>query len=231
MPNVELEIAGDPLSLPANDRAVAVRHRTVPAWLMSFALHTTMLVSLAAFYRSTIRGANVESTRAGGIVLVAADTETTEYLSEGENSDTSAPSETVAQSPPPLPDQTERPVELPGVAASTAEVSGIGDDLLEALPGVNTPTDGTHKGRDIGGKVTTDVFGVKGTGSRFIYVFDRSDSMDGYESRPPSGGYEYTVELGMYQVEGWKHPQRLILVVVDPPHQLMPPKIELKAGW
>ena len=31
--------------------------------------------------------------------------------------------------------------------------------------------------------------------------------------RPPSGGYEYTVELGMYQVEGWKHPQRLILGV------------------
>lgn len=184
MPNVELEIAGDPMSLPANDRAVAVRHRTVPAWLMSFALHTTMLVSLAALYRTTSRGADVESTRAGGIVLVAADSETTEYLSEGENSDSSAPSETVAQIPPPLPDQTQRPIELPGVAASTAEVSGIGDDLLEALPGVNTPTDGTHKGRDIGGKVTTDVFGVKWTGSRFIYVFDRSDSMDGYESRP-----------------------------------------------
>lgn len=35
--------------------------------------------------------------------------------------------------------------------------------------------------------------------------------------RPPSGGYEYTVELGMHQVDGWKHPQRLILVVVDQP--------------
>jgi hypothetical protein len=35
--------------------------------------------------------------------------------------------------------------------------------------------------------------------------------------RPPREGYQYTVELGMHQVEGWKHPQRLILVVVDQP--------------
>jgi hypothetical protein len=35
--------------------------------------------------------------------------------------------------------------------------------------------------------------------------------------RPPAGGYEYVVELGKYQAEGWRHAQRLILVVVDKP--------------
>jgi hypothetical protein len=35
-----------------------------------------------------------------------------------------------------------------------------------------------------GGKVKTQVFGVEGEGSRFIYIFDRSDSMNGYEERP-----------------------------------------------
>jgi len=35
--------------------------------------------------------------------------------------------------------------------------------------------------------------------------------------RPPSDGYEYTVELGSYQVDSWQHSQRLILVVVDKP--------------
>lgn len=35
--------------------------------------------------------------------------------------------------------------------------------------------------------------------------------------RPPAEGYEYHVELGMYQAESWKHAQRLILVVVDRP--------------
>src|SRR6056297_2133614 len=29
--------------------------------------------------------------------------------------------------------------------------------------------------------------------------------------RPPQGGYEYTVELGRYQVDSWKYAQRLIL--------------------
>jgi hypothetical protein len=35
--------------------------------------------------------------------------------------------------------------------------------------------------------------------------------------RPPAGGYEYVVELGKHQAEGWRHAQRLILVVVDKP--------------
>ena len=33
--------------------------------------------------------------------------------------------------------------------------------------------------------------------------------------RPPEGGYETLVELGPYQIDTWKHAQRLILVVVD----------------
>jgi len=35
--------------------------------------------------------------------------------------------------------------------------------------------------------------------------------------RPPTEGYEYVVELGLYQAEGWRHVQRLLLVVVDRP--------------
>jgi hypothetical protein len=35
--------------------------------------------------------------------------------------------------------------------------------------------------------------------------------------RPPAAGYETVIELGMHQVDGWRHPQRLLLVVVDQP--------------
>lgn len=35
--------------------------------------------------------------------------------------------------------------------------------------------------------------------------------------RPPKGGYEEVIELGMYQAEGWRHAQRVILVIVDRP--------------
>ncbi len=33
-------------------------------------------------------------------------------------------------------------------------------------------------------KVKTKVFGIEGEGRRFVYVFDRSDSMNGYSGRP-----------------------------------------------
>ena len=35
--------------------------------------------------------------------------------------------------------------------------------------------------------------------------------------RPPKEGYEFTVELGPYRAESWRHAQRLILVVIDAP--------------
>jgi hypothetical protein len=35
--------------------------------------------------------------------------------------------------------------------------------------------------------------------------------------RPPAEGYEYTVELGSYQAESWRHAQRVVLVIVDKP--------------
>jgi hypothetical protein len=38
--------------------------------------------------------------------------------------------------------------------------------------------------------------------------------------RPPCEGYEFTVELGDYQADAWRHAQRLILVVVDRPDPL-----------
>lgn len=55
--------------------------------------------------------------------------------------------------------------------------------------------------------------------------------------RPPSEGYEFTVELGSYQAESWRHPQRLVLVVVDRPDpktgqlNLLPDYFFLVVGW
>ena len=54
--------------------------------------------------------------------------------------------------------------------------------------------------------------------------------------RPPEGGYEYTVELGMYQAESWEHAQRLVLCVVDRPDangqlNLSPNYFFLIVGW
>jgi hypothetical protein len=55
--------------------------------------------------------------------------------------------------------------------------------------------------------------------------------------RPPKEGYEDVIELGLYQAESWKHPQRLLLVVADRPDpktgqlNLLPNYFFLVAGW
>ena len=55
--------------------------------------------------------------------------------------------------------------------------------------------------------------------------------------RPPKGGYEEVIELGQYQAESWRHPQRLLLVISDRPDpktgqlNLEPNSFFLVVGW
>jgi len=55
--------------------------------------------------------------------------------------------------------------------------------------------------------------------------------------RPPKGGYEEVIELGWHQPESWKHPQRLLLVIIDRPDpktgqlKLFPDYFFLVVGW
>lgn len=55
--------------------------------------------------------------------------------------------------------------------------------------------------------------------------------------RPPSEGYEYTVELGWHKAESWRHYQRLVLCVVDKPDpktgqlELFPHSFILVTSW
>lgn len=55
--------------------------------------------------------------------------------------------------------------------------------------------------------------------------------------RPPAEGYEYVVELGYHSAETWKHPQRVVLVVVDKPDpktgqlELFPHSFFLVTSW
>ena len=111
------------------------------------------------------------------------DSKTTEYLDEGDVEATDSASNS-QDSPPPVVTDSELPPDLPGLEAVNNPVSGAGESLVEMLPGADNLIDGPKTSGKIGGEVTTEVFGVKGTGSRFVYVFDRSKSMDGYDSRP-----------------------------------------------
>lgn len=171
-----------PLTAPPNSEASELPRRTLPAWLLSFLLHTCILVSLVFILSRFSGGASEIENRAGGIVLVNAVAATTEYLSEGDVTEPS-PEATQQQSPPPMPSD-DLPPDLAGLESSQAELTGVGQDFSEALSGADSLLDGMGSQRPIGGAVTTEVFGVKGTGSQFVYVFDRSASMEGYDGRP-----------------------------------------------
>ncbi len=164
------------------------RDRQVPAWLMSLVLHTVLFTLLLLVLKVTPKGAAEIEHREGGIVLADTSAEVTEYLSEGDFLESGAAASNVAaqQSSPPSTSVDDLPPDLPGMDSSPMALSGVGDALVDSLPGADQllKGDGPGQGGSGGGKVTTQVFGVKGTGTKFVYVFDRSKSMEGYDARP-----------------------------------------------
>lgn len=170
-----------PISNSAVDRFPNVA-KPWPAWLLSVALHAVLLAICAVLLFQYRGGAGEVENRTGGIVLVDAVSETTEYLSEGEVTDAAAQSQLQPQA---TAIADELPPELPGLAAADSPLTGVSNDLVESLTGADSLITGqSSNNRPIGGKVTTEVFGVKGTGSTFVYVFDRSASMEDLGGRP-----------------------------------------------
>jgi hypothetical protein len=165
--------------------------QNIPSWLGSSILHLSIFTLLSIYVTGTPRGADVEESRVGGIVITNVSGGATNYLSEGDENNSPSPagsSTPAAAGSSALPDLTDLPQtngpRLPmgdgGVGVSG--LPGIG------LPGANGLTQGAggtgRRGVGEGNYGETTVFGVKGRGTRFVYVFDRSASMSGYEGRP-----------------------------------------------
>lgn len=161
----------------------AIPNRRLPAWFLSFLMHTCFFLTVLLALRTVQRGASDVENRSGGIVLVDIQSDTTKYLSEGDVEQVNSQS-AAEHSPPPLAATSELPPDLPGMESAQTPITGAGDQLVETLPGADALIDGPAANLEVGGKVTTEVFGVKGTGSRFVYVFDRSQSMEGFNARP-----------------------------------------------
>lgn len=158
-----------------------VPRRGWPAWLLSVLLHSLLFALFLWIVYQVRDGAGEIENKTGGIVLVDATAETTEYLSEGEISDAAAEQ---SQQPPPLPSAEDRPLDLPGMRVADAPLTGIGEEFADSLTGADSLIVGNTSDRPLGGRVTTEVFGVKGTGSTFVYVFDRSASMEDLGGKP-----------------------------------------------
>ena len=160
--------------------------RNIPAWAISLVFHVTLIATIGYLGVKTPAGTGDNSDREVGIAVVYQTAGGEEYFlndsaaggSNSQNSDSSKSSLPAESSL--LDAETDSMLEslLAGstnAGGETAEAAGglgLGDGAAELGQGTGIP------------KAKTSVFGVEGEGTRFIYVFDRSASMNGQEGRP-----------------------------------------------
>ncbi len=136
------------------------------------------------------RGATIEAARGAGIVLAQNREGQTEYYGEqdqGTSSDAQADSQDQQMArEAALPADSQVPVDLAGALPQPAQSTG-GEGIVDALPSAAEMAAGAVGGRAgqiDGSAASTSIFGAEGTGNKFVYLFDRSASMEGYQGRP-----------------------------------------------
>ena len=223
-------------SSPTNAEGLTPAHiipaarRQVPAWLMSFLLHFSVLTSCAYFIKEVPRGiAGIEEGKEAGIVLVSRGRGKPEYFANdgGGGTLTTGDSEASASASTssPFPESAEQPkttgLKLPSAPGFGGPPSFPG----ELTPGAGSfalPGKGLPVGKGTGKNARTQVFGVQGEGSRFVYVFDRSGSMEGAPLEAAKqqliGSLESLDKVHQFQIIFYNHkPYVMQLVPGQPP--------------
>lgn len=152
-----------------------------PAWTVSLIVHAVLFLALLYVVRhELVQGAADEPIRQVGIVLKQASDDGP--LFEGEQDESDSPEQSMPGSfgesaMEALPTESELPStesalpQLPALGMGALEAGGVGHATAMARGG---PTS-----KSIGGEARVSVFGVEGVGTKFVYVFDRSISMEG----------------------------------------------------
>lgn len=162
--------------------------RRTPAWIFSCIFHVTILFLLAWFWQPIRKGTGESPDRPVGIAVASSTAAGREYfLPDSSSSSSSAASATASSNADATGTAAEAPLDM-GELLSSLEVGGGGEATGDLNSKVGSSGLG-EEGAEIGSggnvpKATTTVFGVTGTGTRFVYVFDRSDSMNGYDGKP-----------------------------------------------
>jgi len=176
-------------SAPSASRQIdPVRRVELPSWLLSLLLHLVILLALGWLVQMTPRrGASGERTAEVGIALKRIEG-TAEYYEHGPSSDqasgrqhgpaTAARSvqEVLADTPAPDP-SAALPAPLPVIGPTASTAGGP----LQLGPSTGQ---GIGPGAELGGKARVRVFGLEGQGRKFVFVFDRSESMSWHQQRP-----------------------------------------------
>ncbi|MEX0792677.1 MAG: hypothetical protein WD045_06045 [Pirellulaceae bacterium] len=162
--------------------------RAMPAWLLSLVVHACSVLVLVMTVRTVSRGIGDEAPRAGTIVLADRSAEQTDYLdgSQGGAASQQAESEDQAANPvaDSLPSADMEFADLDSLLPSPSETleGGGAASGLPAAGGLTAGSAAARVGR--GPEGTTSVFGAEAKGQTFVYVFDRSGSMNSHGGRP-----------------------------------------------
>ncbi|TWU45397.1 hypothetical protein Q31b_05690 [Novipirellula aureliae] len=183
--------------IPPEGGDIDLGRRPLPALLMSLIFHVVLLTILGILWSKSSSGTGDEVNRSVGIAMVhrlpdrdryvdAADLTESQHANDASaavSSDSAATSAAAA-----APANLAPPIDLTGIlseihstptpisAAGLAGESKLDGDSFAARPASGTDGDPN--------RTTTSVFGVSGSGSRFVYVFDRSDSMNANGALP-----------------------------------------------
>jgi len=156
-------------------------NRKLPAWIGSILFHTVLfLLVLLWFSLSPIQKSAPGERFASGMIVLQSSGGVRQPMESAQTDSQAAESELAAIetktfSSAPLSISPAIPVLAPGQnqnSPDAARESATG--IAESFEGVPGPRIGTQTG-----EATAQIFGVSGTGSKFMYVFDRSGSMLG----------------------------------------------------
>jgi len=161
--------------------------RELPSWLMSLVLHIVILLVLGLTLRLPARlGTATERIADVGIALEQRDGGHEYYQTGPDGGGSTAASEGRATGPK-LSDFLSESPPVDPTAALPSALPTIGPSALggEGIPSAGGMSDGAgRRPGSPGGKGRATVFGVTGEGWKFVYVFDRSDSMNWHNRKP-----------------------------------------------
>ncbi len=160
---------------------IILKQNKLPAWLLSLLLHFSLLATIAALWTSRPHGTGAEIGGPVGIAVVHQRFGEEEYLLSDEPDSTEVSPDQSLAGLPSVSSAEQSQEELlkglmphldPGAGAAASGDSGLGTGSA------SLPTGGKTSG------VKAKLFGIEGEGNRFVYVIDRSDSMNGFEGKP-----------------------------------------------
>jgi hypothetical protein len=182
-----------PPVLPSTNRAVHSPQRPSRSWaagLSSSLLHALLLLALLAWWRPIPRGNLAATDRGVGLAIphTLNDRQTFALVDADSSSEAIDRAQAAAeqllaqqQADSPLSQLDQLLSELAGAAPSASSA----DAIREQSGGLgDLPPAAGGGGRSAVSATQTELFGIRATGSTFLYVFDRSGSMSAESGRP-----------------------------------------------